>query len=211
MVESIAWLGHDTFRIKGQGKTIYVDPWKISQSEPADIILVTHEHMDHCSKGDVDKLRKPNTVVVATSACLDQLGSNVKTVKPGDSLEVEGIKIEAVPAYNTNKYRSPGQHFHPKADQKVGYIITVDGERIYHAGDTDNIPEMTSLKNIDVALLPVSGTYVMEPQEAAEAADRIKPKKAIPMHYGTIVGSEKDAERFKELTSVEVEILRPTS
>jgi len=137
-----------------------------------------------------------------------KLGADVRGVRPGDRLELDGVQIEAVPAYNLNKFREPGKVFHPREDQKVGFIIEVDGIRIYHAGDTDSIPEMTGIKT-DIALLPVSGTYVMTAEEAAEAATRIRPIVAIPMHYGTIIGSEKDALRFKELAKCDVQILRP--
>src|SRR6266568_4845916 len=132
----------------------------------------------------------------------------VKSVKPGDKLAVGDITLEAVPAYNLNKFREPGKPFHPKEDGKVGFILSAKGVRIYHAGDTDPIPEMKGFKT-DVALLPVSGTYVMTPEEAAEATRMIKPKLAIPMHYGAIVGSENDAEKFKQLAACPVQILKP--
>lgn len=202
MLENIKWLGHDGFKIKAGDKVIYLDPFRIGKEEPADIILITHEHYDHCSPADVSKIQKKGTIIVATPACKGQLSGDIRTVKPGDRLMIDDVQIEAVPAYNVNK------NYHPKRDQRVGYILIINNQRIYHAGDTDLIPEMDGFK-CDIALLPVSGTYVMTAEEAAQAAERIKPKIAIPMHYGAIVGSEADAERFKKLCRVEVRILRP--
>lgn len=206
-------LNHAAFKIKGGGKVIYFDPFKIpvGDIEKADIVFVSHEHFDHCSPEDLKKIIGAETVVVAISACKDNLsGLNVKEiryVKPGDILEIQGIKIAVMPAYNINKFRSPGVPFHPKEDGKVGFIIEIDGVRIYHAGDTDGIPEMGNLRNIDVALLPISGIYVMTVEEAVAAAEVIKPKLVVPMHYGDIVGTSEDAQRFKELSSVSVEII----
>lgn len=200
MLENITWLGHAGFKIKGE-KTIYIDPFKIEDTEPADIIIVTHEHFDHLSIDDIKKIQTGKTVIVTTQDCYSKFSGNVKTISIGKTLDVDGIKIEAVPAYNINK------HFHPKSNGWIGVVITVNGKRIYHAGDTDNIPEMTNLKNIDVALLPVSGTYVMTAEEAADAANKIIPKVAVPMHYGSIVGTKEDAERFKKLCKCAVHIL----
>jgi L-ascorbate metabolism protein UlaG (beta-lactamase superfamily) len=133
-------------------------------------------------------------------------GRKVQVIAPGDKTTVKGVTIEAVPAYNVNKVRPNGQPFHPKADGKVGYIVAIGGRRVYHAGDSDFIPEMSSVA-CDIALLPVSGTYAMTAEEGAQAANAIKPKVAIPMHYGAIVGNESDAERFMKLCQVPVVIL----
>jgi len=199
MLENIKWLGHASFRIDGE-KVIYIDPWNVKQAEPADLILVTHEHFDHCSPEDIKKIQKKGTIVVTVSDCAEKLQREVKIVKPGDSLTVSDIEVEAVPAYNIKK------SFHPKANGWVGFVFTVAGKRIYHAGDTDLIPEMEEIK-ADIVLLPVGGTYTMDAKEAAEAANKMKPEIAIPMHYGSVVGSAREAEEFKELCQVRVEIL----
>lgn len=198
MVKDIRWLGHDTFKITGT-KVIYTDPFKIKREDAADIILITHDHFDHCSPEDVKKIQGPGTVIVATSDCASKLSGSLKTVRPGDKITVGAVEIEAVPSYNTNK------EFHTKDRGWVGYIITMDGRRIYLAGDTDYIPEMKTFKNIDIALLPVSGTYVMTADEAVRAALDIRPALAIPMHYGSIVGGRGDAERFAEALKGAVE------
>lgn len=202
MADNIFWLGHDSFRLKGE-KVVYVDPWKLAAgAEKADVILVTHDHYDHFSKDDIAKLSKADTVVVAPQAVAQKFDGKVTVAKPGDQLTVNGVHVEVVPAYNPNK------KFHPKAAGHVGYIITLNGKRIYHTGDTDLIPEMAQVK-CDIALLPVSGTYVMTAVEAAEAANTLKPALAIPMHYGDpdVVGTRSDAEEFKRLAKVPVEIL----
>lgn len=200
VVKNIKWLGHDTFRVESGVTVIYTDPFEIKNPEAADLILITHDHFDHLSVSDIKKLQTDKTTVVVAQDGAKKIKGNVKVVKPGDKISVSGIDIEVVPAYNTNK------QFHPKANGWVGYIFTVDGNRIYIAGDTDFIPEMKNFK-VDIALLPVSGTYVMTADEAAQAALAIKPKLAIPMHYGSIIGSEADAEEFKKLLGGKVEVL----
>ena len=204
-------LGHSGFKITA-GLVVYIDPFHIQETEPADLLLLTHEHYDHLSIEDIRKILRPTTTILCTGDCLSKLTqferNPLKVMKAGASLEADGVTVEAVEAYNLNKFRAPGIPFHPQEDEKLGYILTLKGVRIYHAGDTDVIPEMKKVRNIDVALLPVSGTYVMTPQEAAEAVRILKPKLAIPMHYGAIVGSEKDAQRFKSLVKgTPVEIL----
>jgi L-ascorbate metabolism protein UlaG (beta-lactamase superfamily) len=201
MLKKIHWLGHDCFRIDAEN-VIYFDPLELRQgSAPADIIFITHEHFDHCSPEDVAKIQKKGTVIVTTADCAKKLSGETKIIKLGDTITVKGVRIEAVPAYNIDK------KFHPKDKGWVGYVITVDGTRIYHAGDTDFIPEMKTIRT-DIAFIPVSGTYVMTADEAAEATEAIKPQVAIPMHYGSIVGSDKDAAAFKQKCTVPVEILK---
>lgn len=199
MIEKIHWLGHDTFKITAE-KIIYTDPYKIRNRDTADIILITHDHYDHCSPEDVQKIQGPQTVIVTIAECAKKLTGNVRTIKSGDKITVDGIAIEAVPAYNTNK------DFHTRDKGWVGYIFTCNGKRIYLAGDTDRIPEMKNYR-ADVALLPVSGTYVMTAEEAVEAALDIKPEIAVPMHYGTIVGDKTDAERFADQLKGKIEVV----
>jgi L-ascorbate metabolism protein UlaG (beta-lactamase superfamily) len=198
----ISWLGHSSFRLTdAAGKNVYIDPYQVKSNIPAHLILITHEHFDHCSPDDVRKLSAENTIIVTTQMVKEKLRgilARFLLVAPGNSVDVGGLRIEAVPAYNVNKFRMPGVAFHPQADQKVGFIITIGGLRIYHAGDSDNMPGIEKIvKDIDIALVPVSGTYVMTPEEAAAEVAKIKPKVAIPMHYGTIVGTKEDADKFK--------------
>jgi len=206
LVSKIHWLGHDAFRIDADGQVIYIDPWRISGGPEADIILITHDHRDHCSPEDVAKIRGKNTRVVTVKSAAAKLPPPVTVVKPGDSLTVNGVPVKVIPAYNINKFRSPGVPFHPKEAGYAGYLFTVSGMTIYHPGDSDPIPEMASVK-ADVALLPVSGIYVMTAEEAVSVADQIRPRLAIPMHVGRGIGSMEDAERFKQKVSVPVKVL----
>ena len=203
----IKWFSHASFLFEGS-KIIYTDPWELKRSElKADMVLITHDHFDHCAPGDVERVSKPSTVVVAPADCIKKLEVGglkleMRAVKPGETVTVADVKIEAVPAYNVNK------QFHPKVNNWVGYIFTLDGERIYQAGDTDAVPEMNDIK-ADMVILPVGGTYTMTAEEAAGVVNKINPKIAIPMHFGKIVGSEEDAEKFKKLAMCEVQILKP--
>jgi L-ascorbate metabolism protein UlaG (beta-lactamase superfamily) len=192
MLENLHWLGHDAFRIDGP-PVIYVDPYQLRDGlPPADLILITHDHFDHLSPADVARLHRPTTKIVAPKEVEGKLSVPVEVIAVGETKTVAGVTIKAVPAYNTDK------SYHPKKDGKVGFVITVGGVTYYHAGDTDVIPEMAGLAP-DVALLPVSGTYVMTAEEAVQAARSIKPKTAVPMHYGAIVGSDADAKKFAKL------------
>ena len=202
----IHWLGHDAFWIEAKGKNIYIDPYKIAKTDlpPADIIITTHEHFDHCSVEDIEKLTTENTFILGPTICYETLTSKVYNKKvvlelhpEGEVVEVEGIKFSAIPAYNTHRFRAPGQPFHPKESKHIGPIIDIDGIKIYHAGDTDKIPEMDDLQP-DIALIPVSGTYVMDVDEAVEAARAIKAKVTIPMHVGRGIGKLEYREQFKE-------------
>lgn len=196
---------HDSFLIKNGKKNIYFDPFKLHGDVPkADYIFISHEHFDHFSPDDIHKIIKDSTVLFMnemTHQEIDSLYDNkIIVMTPVDSLDFDDLHIEGIPAYNLNKFREPGKVYHPKEDKKLGFIVTFKGVKIYHTGDTDYIPEMDNLaeKNIDLLLIPVSGTYVMTPAEAIKAAASIKAKISIPMHYGTIVGEKKQAEEFKE-------------
>jgi L-ascorbate metabolism protein UlaG (beta-lactamase superfamily) len=206
LVGKLHWLGHDSFRLEGP-PVIYFDPWKLRGRQPvADLVLVSHEHHDHCSPGDVKKVSGPETVVIAAATAAGQL-PGARAVRPGDRLTVAGVEIEAVRAYNVNKFRSPGVPFHPREAEHVGFVVTVGGVRLYHTGDTDQIPEMADLA-CDVVLLPVSGTYVMTVEEAAEAARTLKPQIVVPMHYGSGIGTANDGQRLTGLYDGDVLLLK---
>ena len=199
IVKKIVWLGHDSFRVDAV-KTIYFDPYQISSGPKADLILISHEHFDHCSPEDVAKVQHAGTVIVTEKGSAKNLTGDIRIVKPGESLTVNDVKIDVVPSYNMDK------EFHPRENAWLGFIVEVEGVSVYHAGDTDFIPEMKDLK-VDIALLPVSGTYVMTADQAIKAALAINPKLAIPMHYGTVVGSDEDAIKFKKALEGKIEVL----
>ncbi|MBU0757725.1 MAG: MBL fold metallo-hydrolase [Nanoarchaeota archaeon] len=204
----LAWLGHASFRLEYNGKKIFIDPYQLKgQDETADVILITHGHYDHCSISDIAKITGDNTRIITTPDTISKLATKVEKgksilIKPGDRIKVEEphIEVEAVPAYNI------GKAFHPKENQWVGYIVTVNNVRFYHTGDSDAIPEMKDIK-ADVVMFPVGGTYTMSAEEAAEIVNLIRPKIAIPMHWGSIVGQKSDAESFKDRVTCEVRIL----
>jgi L-ascorbate metabolism protein UlaG (beta-lactamase superfamily) len=204
----LKWLGHSGFQIKNS-RVIYIDPYNIKdKSEPADIILITHSHYDHCSFADLEKIIQEGTRIIAPADCQSTIAKfkisvKIELIEPGQELDFNDIKISAFPSYNIDK------HFHSKTEGWVGYVIKIGDVIIYHSGDTDIIPEMQKLTGYKqqgkefIALLPVGGRFTMNAEEAAEAAGIIKPTLAIPMHWGTLVGTEADAQEFVELCSDE--------
>lgn len=203
MVENIDFLGHATFRINGS-KTIYFDPYQLQSDNPADVICITHSHFDHLSLDDVKKIVHRDTVIVCSKDCVEQVTPIVNQVigiDPFQNAEVGGVSVESVPAYNIDK------EFHPKENNWNGYVVAMDGLRFYHPGDTDKIPEMKAVQT-DVAFLPVGGTYTMDYKEAAEAVEVIDPRYAIPMHYGSIVGTDSDAQKFADLVGSRAVIIK---
>jgi L-ascorbate metabolism protein UlaG (beta-lactamase superfamily) len=208
LVKHIHWLGHDSFSIEAEKLVIYIDPYRLPVGDlpKADLILITHHHGDHCSPEDVVRIQTDETIIVTVADAATMLSGQVIQVRPNETIQAKGITVQAVPAYNTNKFRSPGNPFHPQHQNLVGFILTLEGLRVYHAGDSDHIPEMAQT-NADIALLPVSGTYVMTAEEAAQAAADIHPQIAIPMHVGADIGSLSMAEIFKSLCPVPVVVL----
>jgi L-ascorbate metabolism protein UlaG (beta-lactamase superfamily) len=178
---SVTWLGHASFQIKADGTNIYVDPYEGEYKDKADIVLATHSHSDHCDPSKIRRVQKDDTLTIAPKDCVSKIDGRTKTLKPGEKVTVGKITVEAVEAYNYKRFRSPGKPFHPKG-LGVGYLITLGDKTIYHAGDTDFIPEMRQLKNVHVALLPSGDKYTMDNAEAAEAALTISPEVVIPMH-----------------------------
>lgn len=189
----------------GSEKIIYFDPFKISSAaNDADIIFITHEHYDHFSPEDIEKVQKSDTVFVAPKsmeAALKKHGySNLTLLAPGEKTAVRDIPVEAIPAYNLMK------PFHTKKNGWLGYVITVEGQRIYVAGDTDATPEAQSV-SCDIALIPIGGTFTMNPGKAAAFINELRPKTVIPTHYGSIVGSAEDGEAFQKLVQPEIEVV----
>ncbi|RQV93323.1 MBL fold metallo-hydrolase [bacterium] len=201
MLKTIHWLGHSGVKISGE-KTITIDPYEINDTEKADIILITHDHYDHLSMKDIQKIRGEKTTFVAPSTSAGKLNGTVRAVNPGDRFVIEGIEIEVVPAYNI------GKQFHPKGKNHCGYVFKMNQITYYHAGDTDAIPEMKQIQ-ADVIFLPVGGTYTMTAEEAASVVQDIRPQIAVPIHWGNIIGSKKDAEKFKKLCGDCATILEP--
>ena len=198
MIENIEVLCHSSIKISGD-KTIYIDPFRIEEEmKDADLIFITHNHYDHYSEDDIEKIKKDNTQIVVPEDLLTNVlrfgfePQNVLAVEPNKKYKIDGIEFETVPAYNINK------QFHPKVNEWVGYIITLDGLRYYFAGDTDITEESKKVK-CDVAFVPVGGTYTMDFKEAAQLINEIQPKIAIPIHYGSVVGTNQDATDFVKL------------
>ncbi len=204
MLEQIEVLCHSSIVIRRE-KTIYIDSFKIDKNyNDADIIMITHDHFDHYSEEDIDKVRKEDTVIVIPESLyikalkIGFVDENIVIVEPNNEYEVKGVKFKTIPAYNVNK------QFHPKENAWVGYLIELDGNTYYIAGDTDITEENTKVE-CDVAFLPIGGTYTMDYEEAAKLANIIKPKVVVPIHYGEIVGEKADGEKFKNLVNSEIE------
>src|SRR3712207_5168564 len=206
LLDQVEWLGHAGFRIKAGRRVVYIDPYRSPEGPPADLILITHGHYDHFSPQDVERLSTDRTLVVAPPAVAERVRGRVVSLAPGEGID-DPLDVRAVAAYNTSKRDAEGNPFHPREAGGVGYVLNVRGQRLYHSGDTDVIPEMDQVAGVDVALLAVSGVYVMTAAEAAEAARRIAPRVAVPMHWGEHIGTRADADAFAESAPVEVRIL----
>jgi len=198
---NITALGHAGFRLESEDKTVSwaYDPYDIGEVEPVDYIFISHNHYDHCDHTAIRKLLKDGTRIIAPKCSAEELSDfadRLNIVTDDDKHELGILKYWTVPAYNTNKFRTPSEVFHPKEVGGVGFVVEYNNKRFYHAGDTDNIPEMAEMKKITVAFLPISGTYVMTTEEAMKAAEAISPKVVIPMHFGKILGSVSEAIRF---------------
>ena len=205
MIENITVNAQSSIRI-ASGKVIYFDPFRITDAaNDADVIFITHEHFDHFSPDDIAKVASDKTIFAAPAsmekAMLDSGISPDKLVllKPDDKTEVCGIPVETVPAYN------PGKKFHPKSNNWLGYIVTIDGQRIYVAGDTDATTEARAV-SCDIAMIPIGGTFTMDFREAAEFINELKPQTVIPTHYGSVVGNPGDGESFAKLVEGSTEV-----
>lgn len=209
MLERFTWYKQAAFRWDGEGMTIYIDPWGVSADDPpADLILITHAHGDHFEPDDIAKVTRQGTKLVAPADVANELTGDVTAVAPGESHEVAGVRFTTVPAYNT---REEALQFHPKTNRWVGYVLELEGASYYHAGDTDHVPELDAIKT-NVAFLPIGGHFTMNVEEAAGLARSIAPNIAVPMHYGFVVGSAPDGERFRDAAApVEVRILSPVN
>lgn len=205
MLENIEVLCHSCIKFNKE-EVIYFDPFKIEKNyNDADVIFITHDHYDHYSEEDIDKVIKERTIIVAPEDMLTKLlkkgfeRENILLVEPNEKYRVRGIEFQTIPAYNVNK------QFHPKANEWVGYLIELEGITYYIAGDTD-ITEENKKVNCDVAFVPVGGTFTMDYKEAAELINEIKPKIAVPTHYGSIVGEKSDGVSFSKLVSPEIKV-----
>jgi L-ascorbate metabolism protein UlaG (beta-lactamase superfamily) len=209
MLERITWFRQSALRWTDGERTIYIDPWGTGEDEPpADLILITHAHKDHFQPREIDRLRRDSTQIVAPPDVAAELSGDVTPVAPGESHEIGGVRFNTVPAYNT---REEALDFHPKANRWVGYVLGLGGTTYYHAGDTDHAPELDDV-GTDVAFLPVGGHFTMDADQAAGLAKAIGPQLAVPIHYGFVVGSPSNGERFKQAADpVAVELMEPTN
>ena len=205
MVNKISWDLQSSIRISLKDKIIYIDPYKVKEKVKSDMVLITHAHQDHLSVNDLKMVANPYSKIIAPANCANGMKeagfSLYKAVKPGDNLMVDDFKIEVVPAYN------PGKHYHPKSNQWVGYVLDINGIKIYHPGDTGRIPEMKKI-TCDIAFMPLGQTYTMNSvQEAVDAILDVKAKIAIPFHYGYAEGKKEDAQKFQQLLKGKVKVI----
>jgi L-ascorbate metabolism protein UlaG (beta-lactamase superfamily) len=209
MLEPFRWYKQSAIRWQG-AITVHIDPWGIPAGEPtADLVLITHAHFDHFSAEDLDRVRAEGTVVVAPEDVAGQIRSgDVRAVRPGQTIEAKGLRIEAVPAYNVAPER---RDFHPRDNNWVGYVVDLGGTRTYLAGDTDHIPEMREVR-ADLAFVPIGGTYTMDVAEAAAAVKEMAPRVAVPYHFGFVVGSRRLGEEFvRAIAPIEGRVLEPVN
>jgi L-ascorbate metabolism protein UlaG (beta-lactamase superfamily) len=209
MLDRFTWLRQAAFRWAGDGLTVYIDPWGVGDDDPpADLIFISHAHDDHFSPEDIERIRRDSTKIVAPHDVAAELTGDVTPVAPGESHEVAGVRFTTVPAYNVQEDRLDK---HPKEKRWVGFVLELGGSSYYHAGDTDHAPELDDVR-ADVTFLPIGGTYTMDAGQAGGLARSISPQLAVPMHYGFVVGSPSDADRFREAAGpVKVETLTPTN
>jgi L-ascorbate metabolism protein UlaG (beta-lactamase superfamily) len=208
VLDRITWFRQSAFRWRGDGLVLYVDPWGITDDVPADVILITHAHFDHFQPHEIERLRTGSTKLVAPRDVARELSGDVTAVGPGESHEVGGVRFQTVPAYNVAEDRLD---MHPKVNGWVGYVLEFEGTGYYHAGDTDALPELETLKT-DVAMVPIGGTYTMDAEEAGAFVRSVSPRLAVPMHYGFVVCSPSRAVAFRKAAApVPVEELIPTN
>lgn len=203
MSVQVKWFGHASFRIQSGTCVLYIDPWKLPDSpHDADLIFVSHSHYDHCSPADIEKISRADTAILAPAETVKKLRS-ASAVDPGQEMTFKEITVATVAAYNI------GKTFHPRGHNWCGAVFSLGDRRVYYSGDTDLVPEMSDLKDVDLALLPVGGTYTLDSSQAAKACQAIGCKAAIPYHWGDVVGSIADAKDFAAKAPCPVHILKP--
>jgi L-ascorbate metabolism protein UlaG (beta-lactamase superfamily) len=209
VLERFTWFRQAAMRYAGDGLTIYLDPWGTTPDDPkADLIFITHAHFDHLQPSEIERLSSPGTKLVAPRDVARELSGDVTPVAPGESHEIGGVRFQTVPAYNVVEERLD---MHPRAKAWVGYVLELEGGRYYHAGDTDALPELQGL-SVDVAMVPIGGTYTMDYREAAGLVKAMEPGVAVPMHFGFVVCSPSHGDLFKkEAEPVPVRLLDPVN